>query len=70
LGLPLTLALLKGRSSYLCLQRLQQARQGMQLQDRWAVRTLARVEAWSQATRSGDLAELDGLDDRSPVIRW
>ncbi len=36
--------------------------------DRWAVRTLARVETWAQATRSGDLAELDGLDDRSPVI--
>ena len=28
LGLPVTLALLKGRSSYLCLQRLQMARQG------------------------------------------
>jgi ATP-dependent DNA helicase DinG len=68
LGLPVTLALLKGRSSYLCLQRLQQARQGAELPDRWAVRTLARVEAWAQATRSGDLAELEGLDDRSPVI--
>lgn len=68
LELPLTLALLKGRSSYLCLQRLQQARQVADLPDRWAVRTLARVETWSQATRSGDLAELDGLDDRSPVI--
>ena len=68
LALPVTLALLKGRSSYLCLQRLQQARQGAELPDRWAVRTLARVEAWAQGTRSGDLAEIDGLDDRSPVI--
>jgi ATP-dependent DNA helicase DinG len=68
LGLPLKLALLKGRSSYLCLQRLQQARQSADLSDRWVLRTLARVETWSQATRSGDLAELDGLDDRSPVI--
>jgi len=68
LGLPLTLALLKGRSSYLCLQRLQVARQGAELPDRWAVRTLARIEAWAQATRSGDLAEIDGLDERSPVI--
>ncbi|HYN59938.1 MAG TPA: ATP-dependent DNA helicase [Rubrivivax sp.] len=68
LGLPLTLALLKGRSSYLCLQRLQQARQSDELPDRWAVRTLARVETWAQATRSGDLAELEGLDERSPVI--
>ena len=68
LGLPVTLALLKGRSSYLCLQRLQQARQSAELPDRWAVRTLARVEGWAQSTRSGDLAELEGLDDRSPVI--
>ncbi len=68
LGLPVTLALLKGRSSYLCLQRLQMARQGTELPDRWALRTLARVEAWAQATRSGDLAEIDGLDERSPVI--
>ena len=68
LALPLTLALLKGRSSYLCLQRLQGARQGAELPDRWALRTLARVEAWAQATRSGDLAEIDGLDERSPVI--
>jgi ATP-dependent DNA helicase DinG len=68
LGLPVTLALLKGRSSYLCLQRLQIARQGAELSDRWALRTLARVEAWAQATRSGDLAEIDGLDERSPVI--
>jgi ATP-dependent DNA helicase DinG len=68
LGVPVTLALLKGRSSYLCLQRLQAARHGAELPDRWAVRTLARVEAWAQATRSGDLAEIDGLDERSPVI--
>ncbi len=68
LALPVTLALLKGRSSYLCLQRLQQARQEAELPDRWALRTLARVEAWAQATRSGDLAEIDGLDERSPVI--
>jgi len=68
LGLPVSLALLKGRSSYLCLQRLQTARQGAEPLDRWAMRTLARVEAWAQATRSGDLAEIEGLDDRSPVI--
>ncbi len=68
LGLPSTLALLKGRASYLCLQRLQQARQSAELPDRWAMRTLARVEIWAQSTRSGDLAEMEGLDDRSPVI--
>jgi ATP-dependent DNA helicase DinG len=68
LGLPVRIAQLKGRSSYLCLHRLQQAREGGTLPDRFAVRALARVETWAQATQTGDLAEIDGLDDRSPVI--
>src|SRR5512139_4084902 len=67
LQLPVTLALLKGRASYLCLHRMKQARQSAQLPDRWAVRTLAKIEAWSQGTQSGDLAELEGLDERSSV---
>jgi ATP-dependent DNA helicase DinG len=68
LSLPVTVALLKGRSSYLCLHRMNQARQAETLPDRWAVRTLAKVEQWSHITTSGDLAELDGLDERSSVI--
>jgi ATP-dependent DNA helicase DinG len=68
LQIPVTLALLKGRASYLCLHRLQQARQADTLPDRWAARTLAKVEQWAQRTDSGDLAELDGLDERSSVI--
>ncbi len=68
LQVPATLALLKGRASYLCTHRMKQARHGAQLPDRWAARTLAKVEQWSQVTRSGDLAELEGLDERSSVI--
>lgn len=68
LQLPVTVALLKGRASYLCLHRMNQARQSAQLPDRWAVRTLAKVEQWSHKTVTGDLAEMDGLDERSSVI--
>jgi len=68
LQLPVTVALLKGRGSYLCLHRMNLARQSAELPDRWAVRTLAKVEQWSHATVSGDLAELEGLDERSSVI--
>jgi ATP-dependent DNA helicase DinG len=68
LHLPVTVALLKGRGSYLCLHRMNQARQAETLPDRWAVRTLAKVEQWSHVTVSGDLAELEGLDERSSVI--
>ncbi len=68
LHVPTSIALLKGRASYLCLHRMKQARQGAQLPDRWAVRALARIEQWSQSTATGDLAEMQGLDERSPVI--
>ncbi len=65
LGLPVRLALLKGRGSYLCLHRLELARHEVSAADR---RALAKVEQWAQATRSGDLAEVPGLDERSPII--
>ena len=68
LRLPVSIALLKGRGSYLCLHRMNQARQSADLPDRWAVRTLAKVEQWSHVTVSGDLAELEGLDEHSSVI--
>jgi ATP-dependent DNA helicase DinG len=67
LGLPVRTALLKGRSSYLCLHRLGLARHETG-SDRSAARTLARVEEWAQATFTGDLSEIPGLDERSPII--
>lgn len=67
LGLPVRTALLKGRASYLCLHRLMLARHDAG-PDRASARTLAKIEQWSSATRTGDLAELPGLDERSPLI--
>lgn len=68
LGLPVRMALLKGRASYLCLHRMEQARQDGSAQDRTVARVLAKVEDWSHSTRTGDLAELAGLDERSSVL--
>ena len=68
LELPVSVALLKGRSSYLCLHRLALARHEAHLPDRTAARALAKVEAWAQSTTSGDLAELPGLDERSSIV--
>ncbi len=68
LNLPVRLALLKGRSSYLCTHRLEMARRDVQIPDRHTVHLLSRVEVWSLSTRTGDLAELPGLDERSPLI--
>nr|WP_297530393.1 ATP-dependent DNA helicase [uncultured Roseateles sp.] len=67
-ALPLRAALLKGRGSYLCLHRLQQARHSAELPDRRAVAQLARIERWAMTTHTGDFAEIDGMDERSPVI--
>lgn len=68
LGLPLRLALLKGRGSYLCLHRLQQARHSVLRSDGVLLHTISRIERFAQVTRTGDLSELEGLDERSPAI--
>jgi len=68
LGVPISTALLKGRSSYLCPYRMERARTEATFADRMAIRALARIETWAQATVTGDLSELEGLDERSEVI--
>ena len=68
LGVPVTTALLKGRGSYLCSHRLDLARQQADYSDRGFSRSLARIEQWSLTTRTGDLAELPGLDENSPLV--
>lgn len=68
LGLPVRLALLKGRASYLCPHRLNLARQEALLPDRASVALLAKVERWALTSSSGDLADLPGLDDRSSLL--
>ncbi len=67
LGLPIRVALLKGRSNYLCLHRMAQARHSPESAQPGAQRALAKIESWSQATRTGDMAELTGLDERSSL---
>jgi ATP-dependent DNA helicase DinG len=68
LQLSTSVALLKGRSSYLCIHRMSLARHVADPADRWSARALSRIEAWAQSTHTGDLAEIDGLDERSSVI--
>jgi ATP-dependent DNA helicase DinG len=68
LGLSMRVALLKGRSSYLCLNRLESARQDWRMDERAALLHLARIESWSHGTATGDLAEVDALDEASPLV--
>jgi ATP-dependent DNA helicase DinG len=67
LGLPIRVALLKGRSNYLCLHRMEQARHNPESAQPGAQRALAKIEVWAQSTRTGDMAELPGLDERSSL---
>lgn len=67
LGLPIRVALLKGRGNYLCLHRMEQARHSPDSAQPGAQKALAKIETWAQSTRSGDMAELTGLDERSSL---
>jgi ATP-dependent DNA helicase DinG len=69
IGVPARVALLKGRSNYLCSYRLAQLGQAAGQRSLVAPkdRTLARVERWALSTRSGDLAEVPNLGDSHPL---
>jgi ATP-dependent DNA helicase DinG len=71
LGRPAKVALLKGRSNYLCRHRLASA--GMEVQQLSFDATpktdnmLARIQSWARTTRLGDLSEVRGLSDSNPI---
>lgn len=72
LGLPVQVALLKGRANYLCLHRLtlaeqQAAARGLK---REVAIALDRVRRWSFATRTGDIAEIGTIGEQHPVWPW
>jgi len=66
IGVPARVALLKGRSNYLCSYRLKQLGSQRTLGGA-RDRTLMRVERWAGVTRSGDLAEVPNLGDAHPL---
>ena len=68
LAVPVRMALLKGRASYLCKHRLGFADAALGSHELAQRVALAKVAQWAQATRTGDLGEMPGLDERSPVI--
>ncbi len=68
LGIPVRTALLKGRSSYLCLSRMDTALHGSASSERILGKVLAGISRWSKTTLTGDLAEMTGLDERSPAL--
>jgi ATP-dependent DNA helicase DinG len=81
LGMPVKMALLKGRANYLCRHRFELAAAQRSLflgarsgagggergGERGSARLLARVSRWAAITKSGDLAELTELPEQSPI---
>lgn len=74
LGRPVKVALLKGRSNYLCRHRLAEAGTAGEQLALDATPTassggnmIARIQRWALTTRSGDLSEVRGLSDSHAV---
>lgn len=66
---PFSSAVLKGRSNYLCIRRLREARDQLALFDAGDRDLLGRVRAWSRRTNIGDVAELADLPEGAGVVR-
>ena len=72
LGMPVDVAVLKGRGNYLCLQRLgqaqlQQALRGGALLPDAAAGPLERIMTWASRTATGDLSEVPDFADSHPL---
>lgn len=67
LGVPVDVALLKGRANYLCHHRLQLALEEGRFLTRSQVAELQEINIWSGRSASGDIAELSSLSEDSPL---
>jgi ATP-dependent DNA helicase DinG len=59
--------LLKGRSNYLCLHRLERNREDGRFASRDMIQELFLVNEWSTMTKTGDIAELDTIQEDSGI---
>ena len=68
LGSPARVALLKGRSNYLCTYRLKRQLSQRVLEGVAAPEPLlVRLESWSAITKTGDLAEVPGMTESQSI---
>ena len=68
LGVPVRVALLKGRSSYVCLHRLGAAVESASSGDIQTHALLTRMDTWARGSHSGDIAEFSALEENSPMV--
>jgi len=67
LAVPARIAMLKGRANYLCPYRLELAEQHEAFRSGALSRHLAQIRAWAGGTNSGDVEEIRGIPEDSPV---
>ena len=67
LGVPVSTALLKGRSNYLCRHRLERVEGDGRLAGRRDQSNLTRIREWGGRTRRGDIAEMDTIPEDSDL---
>ncbi len=67
LGLPVDVAMLKGRGNYLCLHRLALAEAEGRFVSRQQLDQLVQIRKWSGRTRNGDMAELADIPEDAPI---
>jgi ATP-dependent DNA helicase DinG len=70
LASPLQLALLKGRSNYLCLFRLEQHYNHVPMQDDKLIQDLSLIKKWSAETHTGDIGELGYIAEDSKALPY
>jgi len=67
IGRPVDVAMLKGRSNYLCLHRLGLAAEEARFQSREDARWFSRIRQWATVTDSGDISEMGDLPEDARV---
>lgn len=66
-GRPVDARLLKGRANYLCRYRLDVLQAGDGEDGHGLARSLSRLARWAERTRTGDIAEMTGIEENSPL---
>jgi ATP-dependent DNA helicase DinG len=67
LGVPVTIALLKGRANYVCRYHLERALQDARLPTREEAQHLRRIERFARATASGERADCAAVPENAPA---
>ncbi|MGL6051034.1 MAG: ATP-dependent DNA helicase, partial [Aeromonas salmonicida] len=61
-------ALLKGRSNYLCIERMNRLLSESHLQKPDILNDLVKVKSWSTATDNGDVGDIPGLQENAEIL--